>query len=110
MPVFPPSCSRAPRLLGIALRISSSACFGTGSSSPTILDSVRRLLIAVFVEIDGMLAGVIRPVWIELCQKARVDPHELVSTHTDAILDKVFSAIDASAKVCLSRTQYTTAY
>ena len=77
---------------------------------PTILDSVRRLLIAVFVEIDGLLAGVIRPVWIELCQKARVDPHELVSTHTDAILDKVFSAIDASAKVCVSRTQYTAAY
>ena len=54
-------------------------------------------------------AGNIRPVWIELCQKARVDPHELVTTHVDAILEKVFSAISVAAKVrgsssCLSCT------
>ena len=57
----------------------------------------------VFHDTDGqrlncVAAGNIRQVWVELCQKARVDPHELVSSHTDAILDKVFSAIDAASK------------
>ncbi|KAI0710312.1 ARM repeat-containing protein [Cerioporus squamosus] len=43
-------------------------------------------------------SGNIRPVWIELCQKAKVDPHDLVSAHADAILEKVFSAIDVQSK------------
>ncbi|TBU31959.1 ARM repeat-containing protein [Dichomitus squalens] len=63
------------------------------------LDIKQRLLWDwVLVAHHPGRSGTIRPVWIELCQKARVDPHELVSAHTDAILDKVFSAIDASAK------------
>ncbi|KAI0366693.1 ARM repeat-containing protein [Pilatotrama ljubarskyi] len=43
-------------------------------------------------------SGNLRPVWIELCQKARVDPHELVSAHVDGLLRKVLEAIDVERK------------
>ncbi|KAI0644913.1 ARM repeat-containing protein [Trametes meyenii] len=43
-------------------------------------------------------SGNLRPVWIELCQKARVDPLELVSVHADALLDKVLQSIDIHHK------------
>ncbi|RPD57344.1 ARM repeat-containing protein [Lentinus tigrinus ALCF2SS1-7] len=43
-------------------------------------------------------SGNLGPVWIELCQKAKVDPHDLVTAHADIILDKVFSAIDVESK------------
>ncbi|KAI0757516.1 ARM repeat-containing protein [Daedaleopsis nitida] len=43
-------------------------------------------------------SGNARQVWIELCQKAKVDPHELVTAHADAILGKVFSSIDIDAR------------
>ncbi|KAI0800349.1 ARM repeat-containing protein [Fomes fomentarius] len=42
--------------------------------------------------------GNARQVWIELCQKAKVDPHELVTAHADAILQKVFNSIDSNSK------------
>lgn len=41
-----------------------------------------------------------RQTWIELCQKARVDPHELVSGRLDDILQKVFEALNVDRKVC----------
>ena len=45
--------------------------------------------------------GNLRPVWIELCQKARIDPNGLVSAHVDELLGKVLQAIDVYSKVRL---------
>ncbi len=55
---------------------------------------------------DCVVAGSLRPVWIELCQKARVDPHELVSAHADALLARVLQAIDVDNKVGPIQTSY----
>lgn len=41
-----------------------------------------------------------RPTWIELCQAARVDPHELVTSHTESVLSAVFNACDVVSQVC----------
>lgn len=55
---------------------------------------------------DWGVAGSLRPVWIELCQKARLDPHELVSAHADALLTRVLQTIDVDNKVGLIQTSY----
>ncbi|GBE83943.1 eIF-2-alpha kinase activator GCN1 [Sparassis crispa] len=39
-----------------------------------------------------------RQTWIELCQKAHVDPHALVCARLDDILKKVMNALDSHAK------------
>ena len=53
-----------------------------------------------------MIAGTLRPLWIELCQKAHIDPHELVTSHVDAVLEKVFSVNDDRTKVKFSRESH----
>ncbi|OJT01635.1 Translational activator GCN1 [Trametes pubescens] len=62
-------------------------------------DAKERLLEEfVLVAHHPGFSGSLRPVWIELCQKARVDPHELVSAHADALLARVLQAIDVDNK------------
>ncbi|RDX47550.1 ARM repeat-containing protein [Lentinus brumalis] len=73
------------------------ACAAFGEDCPQ--DIKERLLWDwVVVAHHPGHSGNIRPVWIELCQKAKVDPHALVSAHADAVLEKVFSAIDVQVK------------
>ncbi|KAI0944136.1 hypothetical protein AcV7_002042 [Taiwanofungus camphoratus] len=44
------------------------------------------------------LCGDSRQTWIELCQRAHVDPHDLVCQHLDSILQKVLDALNAQSK------------
>ncbi|KAI0628364.1 ARM repeat-containing protein [Trametes polyzona] len=73
------------------------ACGAFGEDCP---QDVKEGLLMDFVLIAHHpgFSGNLRPVWIELCQKARVDPHELVSAHVDALLEKVLRAIDVNSK------------
>ncbi|KAH9925947.1 ARM repeat-containing protein [Epithele typhae] len=73
------------------------ACAAFGEDCP--LDIKQRMLWDwVLLAHHPGPSGKIRQVWIELCQKARVDPHELVTAHADAILEKVYSAMEVDSK------------
>ncbi|KAI9068620.1 ARM repeat-containing protein [Trametes sanguinea] len=58
----------------------------------------RLLMEFVLVAHHPGFSGNLRPVWIELCQKARVDPQELVTAHADTLLANVLRAIDVEGK------------
>lgn len=42
-----------------------------------------------------------RQTWIDMCQRARVDPHDLVCKHLNVILQNVFDALDDQSQVFL---------
>ncbi|KAI0657693.1 ARM repeat-containing protein [Cubamyces menziesii] len=87
-----PRANKEGRLPAIIL-----AC---GSFSEECAQDVKERLLLEFVLVahhPGSF-GNLRPVWIELCQKARIDPNGLVSAHVDELLGKVLQAIDVYSK------------
>lgn len=40
--------------------------------------------------------------WIELCQKARADPHNLVTKNIEKLFDLIIKASNQNPKVCRS--------
>ncbi|KAI8978208.1 ARM repeat-containing protein [Trametes punicea] len=69
-------------------------------SEGCLVDVKERILLDfILVAHHPGLSGSLHPIWIELCQKAGVDPHELVCMHIDALLAKVLQAIDVQNKL-----------
>ena len=44
--------------------------------------------------------GTSRSTWIEACQRARVDPHHLISQRTDELIQLVLEKVDMTKNVC----------
>ena len=51
--------------------------------------------------LSALLGGKSRQLWVELCQKARIDPHSLVEERADDMLRDVFSIDESQSKVML---------
>ncbi|KAI0764358.1 ARM repeat-containing protein [Trametes elegans] len=87
--------TRASKESRLSALILTSGAFGEDCPQ-----DVKERLVSDFVLVAHHpgTSGNLRPVWIELCQKARIDPHELVSAHIDALLEKVLAAIDVNNK------------
>ncbi|KAH9856756.1 ARM repeat-containing protein [Lenzites betulinus] len=73
------------------------ACAAFGEDCPRDVKE-RLLLDFVLIAHHPGFSGNLRPVWIELCQKARIDPLELVSAHADILLENVLQAIEKHSK------------
>ncbi|KAI0827665.1 ARM repeat-containing protein [Trametes gibbosa] len=73
------------------------ACAAFGEDCPKDLKE-HLLLDFVLIAHHPGPSGNLRPVWIELCQKARIDPLELVSSHPDTLLANVLDAIEKHSK------------
>ena len=51
--------------------------------------------------------GTSRSTWIEACQRARVDPHHLISQRTDELIQLVLEKVDMTKNVCRTFCVYS---
>jgi len=70
------------------------------TSSEACDEQVRKSALVRFVVLahHPAVGGTSRQLWIELCQKSRVDPHELVTERLDEILRETLNVADAQLK------------
>jgi Generalcontrol nonderepressible 1 (Gcn1) N-terminal len=66
---------------------------------PAICMSFRLLLIRQ-VRPQLLKGGTSRSAWIEACQRARVDPHHLVSHRANELMQLIWENVDMAKNVC----------
>ncbi|KAH9915889.1 armadillo-type protein [Fomitopsis serialis] len=83
-------------------------CLASVTSSEACDEQVRKSALVSRRHVDRLLSwveanlqpgGTSRLLWIELCQKSRVDPHELITERLNEILRETLNVADAQLKL-----------
>ncbi|KAG6896538.1 hypothetical protein C0992_007574 [Termitomyces sp. T32_za158] len=61
---------------------------------------------AILLSHHHLISGNSRQTWIDLCQRARLDPHELVTNHWDKLFDLILTGSAADAKSGFADASY----
>ncbi|KAH7929550.1 ARM repeat-containing protein [Leucogyrophana mollusca] len=83
------------------------SCVLSGDSENEDLATGEKLLVdLVVLAHHPVISGPSRLLWVELCQKARIDPHGLVQRHAGDVLKQVLSASTVDAKYGFADASY----
>ncbi|KAL4249154.1 TOG domain-containing protein [Abortiporus biennis] len=71
-----------------------------GAFGEDVEDAIKSKIVVDLVVLGHhpALSNRSRQTWIELCQATRIDPHDVVSSHAESVIEKVLEATDPESK------------